>query len=113
MFALWQLKPNDSEPRRHTRPDVSTWVRSHIAFHLRLPDFWSAIERLKESGVEIRGFDEDSTQPGVHCWVPAVSVYFSDPDGHALELISVLPENPQPNLGVIPWSQWQEIHSNQ
>lgn len=113
MFALWQLKPDDNEPRRHTRPDVSVWVRSHIAFHLRLSDFWAAVKRLRQSGVRVTGFEDNSTEPSVHCWVPAVSVYFSDPDGHALELISILDEKPQPKLGVLSWSKWQKSITNE
>ncbi|WDL96710.1 hypothetical protein [Alicyclobacillus sp. ALC3] len=41
------------------------------------------------------------------------SVYFSDPDGHALELISVLGDEPQPKLGVLSWSKWQESITNE
>ncbi|MFX4300932.1 hypothetical protein ACOJUR_01420 [Alicyclobacillus tolerans] len=37
-------------------------------------------------------------------------MYFSDPDGHALELISVLPDNPKPEFGVVSWSKWRSIH---
>ena len=36
-------------------------------------------EELKKQGVEVRG-------PVTHAWMPAKSVYFADPDGHALEL---------------------------
>src|SRR4051812_39086437 len=39
------------------------------------------------------------------------SVYFHDPDGNLLELISMLPEDPRPELGVVNWSRW--IHDGQ
>jgi len=111
MFALWQLKPDDHEPRKHTGPDVSTWARSHLAFHLALPDFWIAIENLKRCGIEVRGFDGETDEPSVHTWVPALSVYFPDPDGHALEFISVLDEQPRLSLGVISWSEWNRMNA--
>jgi hypothetical protein len=38
--------------------------------------------------------------------MPAVSIYFHDPDGHSLELIAMLSGQPRPELGVISWEQW-------
>lgn len=111
MFALWQQKPNDEASGRHTRPDVSKWVRNHLAFHLSWSQFWDAISMLKKHGIAVKGFED--AELSVHCWVPALSAYFSDPDGHALELISVLRDQPRPELGVTSWSEWQRIHANQ
>ncbi len=33
--------------------------------------------------------------------VPAASVYFEGPDGHLLEYLAKLPEDPKPELGVV------------
>jgi len=44
----------------------------------------------------------------VLAWMPAVSVYFHDPDGNLLELLSMLPDVPRPELGVVSWSRWIE-----
>lgn len=44
----------------------------------------------------------------VLAWMPAASLYFRDPDGNLLEFLSMLPEAPQPQLGVIPWSRWNQ-----
>jgi hypothetical protein len=38
--------------------------------------------------------------------MPAAAVYFRDPDNNLLEFISMLPDAPQPDLGVLPWSDW-------
>lgn len=111
MFALWQLKGADVTTGKHTSPDVSKWVRTHIAFQVPPDQLWTKIDRLRERGVEVRGFEDESTEPSVHCWVPAVSAYFSDPDGHALELISVLDATPDMDHGILPWSTWKESHS--
>jgi len=44
--------------------------------------------------------------------MPAASVYFHDPDGHLLEYIAMLPQNPAPEAGVMPWSAWERAHSH-
>ena len=38
--------------------------------------------------------------------MPAAAVYFRDPDGHLLEYLAMLNEDPQPERGIVPWSQW-------
>ena len=66
---------------------------------------------LKERGIQVRNFLNNGTEePFVFGWMPAVSIYFSDPDGHSLEFISVLPDEPQPELGVVAWEQWELQH---
>ena len=45
-------------------------------------------------------------EPVVLAWMPAASIYFRDPDGNQLELLSMLPDAPQPVLGVVSWSRW-------
>ncbi|MBP6822618.1 MAG: VOC family protein [Acidobacteria bacterium] len=55
------------------------WPLAHYAFTVEEADIERAAETLKEKGIEIDG-------PHFHEWMPATSVYFSDPDGHALEL---------------------------
>ena len=36
-------------------------------------------------------------------------VYFDDPDGNQLEFIAMLSDNPRPELGIIPWSDWKKL----
>ena len=36
----------------------------------------------------------------------AAAVYFGDPDNNLLEFIAMPPDPPEPNLGVLPWSDW-------
>ena len=59
--------------------DKGDWPPQHIAFTVAEADIEHAAEELKKQGVEVRG-------PVTHAWMPAKSVYFADPDGHALEL---------------------------
>ena len=51
-------------------------------------------------------------EPVVIGWMPAASLYFDDPDGNMLEFISMLPDAPQPELGVVSWSRWKQIHKS-
>lgn len=59
--------------------DKSDWPRLHFAFTVSEADIDAAAKRLQEQGVVATG-------PHFHEWMPAKSVYFSDPDGHDLEL---------------------------
>jgi hypothetical protein len=47
-------------------------------------------------------------EPIVHGWMPAASVFFKDPDGHLLELITDLPDAPRPEVFYCPLSEWRE-----
>lgn len=44
-------------------------------------------------------------EPSVIGWMPAAAVYFRDPDGHQLEVISMLDGKPRPDVGIVPWSR--------
>lgn len=59
------------------------WPRQHLAFTVAADDIDHAAEDLRAQGVEVEG-------PVFHQWMPARSLYFSDPDGHALELCAPL-----------------------
>lgn len=66
---------------------------------------------LKERGLQVRNFLDDGTErPFVFAWMPAVSIYFSDPDGHILEFLSMLPDEPKPEMGVVSWEEWESLH---
>ena len=62
-------------------------------------------------GIKTHNFlDDDIGELYVFGWMPAVSVYFKDPDGHSLEFISMLPDEAKPELGMVPWSTWEKMH---
>ncbi len=42
----------------------------------------------------------------VFAWMPAIAIYFNDPDGHQLEFIAILAGKGQPALGVISYDEW-------
>ena len=38
--------------------------------------------------------------------MPSTSIFFRDPDGHLIEYLAMLNEEPKPYLGIIPWNKW-------
>jgi len=83
-------------------------MRLHIAFDVALEHVIASIGRLRAAGLTPLSFDgEPTNEPVVLAWMPAASVYFNDPDGHALEYIAMLPDPPRPELGQVPWSRWR------
>jgi lactoylglutathione lyase len=82
-------------------------ARLHLAFVLGLEAVLAAPATLRSAGVEPLDFDGQPT--GEACvieWMPAASVFFRDPDGHLLEFIAMLPDEPRPEAGVVPWREW-------
>lgn len=80
----------------------------HTAFDVSLADLLEAPARLRSAGItplDIAG--NPTEEPVVLAWMPAASVYFHDPDGNQLEYIAMLDEQPQPERGVVAWSQWR------
>jgi catechol 2,3-dioxygenase-like lactoylglutathione lyase family enzyme len=59
--------------------DKGTWPTQHLAFTVMEADLEGAATVLRKRGIAVEG-------PLFHEWIPAKSVYFSDPDGHDLEL---------------------------
>ena len=81
----------------------------HIAFDVSLEDALAAPARLREHGVTpLSFFGEETDEPSVIGWMPAAAVYFRDPDGHQLEYLAMLDEEPRPEAGVIPYSAWTQ-----
>jgi lactoylglutathione lyase len=95
MLGLWAA---GASPQRTTL---------HIAFRASLDDVVAAPLALRTAGTMPLDFDGHPTdEPVVIAWMPAASVFFRDPDGHLLEYIAMLPDDPRPELGVVPWHSW-------
>ena len=63
--------------------EPGSWPSQHLAFTVDEADIDAAAAALRRAGVSVEG-------PVVHDWMPAKSAYFSDPDGHELELCAPL-----------------------
>ncbi len=81
----------------------------HIALRMTKEDVLGAVEVLRASGIGPLDFHGTPTDtPSVIGWMPAISLFFRDPDGHSIEFLSMLPDPPRPDIGVVPWPTWQE-----
>lgn len=79
----------------------------HVAFEVAADDLLEAPSRLRAHGVTpLSFFGEETTEPSVIGWMPAAAVYFRDPDGHLLEYLTMLDEEPDADAGIVAWSQW-------
>ncbi|MCI0334425.1 MAG: VOC family protein [Planctomycetes bacterium] len=81
----------------------------HFAFEIHLDDMANAVSFLKEKGIKCHNRIDGSEYPQVFGWMPAVAIYFNDPDGHLLEFISMLPDKPRPEIGLMPWDEWNRL----
>jgi catechol-2,3-dioxygenase len=63
--------------------DKTCWPAQHFAFGIEEADLEIVLRRLSERGISFEG-------PTLHEWLPAKSIYFSDPDGHELEFCAPL-----------------------
>ena len=82
--------------------------KCHFAIAVSLPELLAVGKRLNGLGVSTRNFfGEETTEPSVIGWMPSAQLYFSDPDGHALEYIALLEE--APDAGFIgSLSSWRQ-----
>ena len=89
-------------------------MRLHIALRMTKENLLRAPAALVHHGVQPLGFKgEPVTEPIVIGWMPALSVYFSDPDGHSIEFINVLEDAPDPTFGMQTYSRWRALgHSD-
>src|SRR5882762_3330811 len=101
MLGLWEV---GTSPQR---------LGLHMAFRSDLSDLLSAPARLRAANVVPLDFDGAPTdEPVVIAWMPAASLYFRDPDANMLELLSMLPDSAQPELGIVSWSRWNQSHES-
>ena len=100
MLGLWE-KPKEAIDLRHFAFECDPeWIINE------------SIDFLKSHNLNFWNFlQDDNEKPMVFCWMPAVSIYFSDPDGHYLEFIGVLPGKTQSNneKRVVTYEQWLDL----
>lgn len=84
-------------------------TRLHLAFDVRLNSVIASVDRLRQAGITPRdaGGGNAIAEPQVIGWMPAASVFFDDPDGHSLEYVSMLEDEPHPEWGTLPLSEWR------
>jgi lactoylglutathione lyase len=104
MLGIWEDPPwVPSGTGKLIRPQ-------HLAIEVDFEDLHAALDRLKQHGIELRNFfDHVTDEPSVFGWMPAASIYFSDVDGHLLELIAMLDGQPAADIGVVSLTEWEKF----
>lgn len=98
MLGLWE-KPKEQIDIRH------------FAFRCDVNDVLNkAVDFLKARGLQPYNFLKDGKEkPMVFAWMPALAIYFKDPDGHDLEFIAILEGESRPELGIVSYEDWLEL----
>jgi len=85
-------------------------MTAHTAFRVSPADVSAAVTALRTAGITPLDSDgRPADEPIVFAWMPAAAVFFRDPDGHLLEFIAMLPQEPRPELGIMPWHTWAQL----
>ncbi len=105
---FWVGKPQEYMLGLWEKPK-SEIVKMHFAFRCDKEDILNnSISFLKERNLNPYNFLKDNNEiPMVFSWMPALAIYFDDPDGHCLEFISILEGQPKPELGIITFEEWE------
>ena len=104
----WKRKAIYAGPLEKPKAEIK--IR-HFAFECE-PEWvlHESVNFLKSKGLKCRNFLNDGTdRPMVFAWMPAIAIYFEDPDGHSLEFIGILEGKGKPEYGVIPYEAWLEL----
>ena len=105
---FWVGKPQEYMLGLWEKPK-SEIVKMHFAFRCDKEDILNnSISFLKERNLKPYNFLKDNNEiPMVFSWMPALAIYFDDPDGHCLEFISILEGQQKPELGIITFDEWE------
>jgi len=104
---FWIGKPKQAMLGLWEKPKAEIYIQ-HFAFSCDQQFILNkAVDFLKQHNLKPYNFLNDGTErPMVFSWMPAISIYFDDPDGHCLEFIAILEGNAKPELGIIPYEEW-------
>ena len=82
-------------------------MRLHFAFRTGKEALLTLPRRLEQSGVQPLGFHGEAVEePVVIGWMPALTLYCKDPDGHSVEFITKLQAPADPGFGIQSYSGW-------
>ncbi|MBO9675975.1 MAG: VOC family protein [Sphingobacteriaceae bacterium] len=104
---FWIGKPQEAMLGIWEKPKSEIDIR-HFAFRCDVDDvLHKSIRFLDAHGLKPYNFlKSGDREPMVFAWMPALAIYFNDPDGHALEFIAILDGEAKPDLGVISYQDW-------
>ena len=107
---FWIGKPKEYMLGLWEKPKKELATR-HFAFRCNVDDvLYKSVSYLKERNLQPFNFLKNGTdRPMVFAWMPAIAIYFNDPDGNVLEFIAVLEGKSRPELGVISYEEWLKV----
>lgn len=100
MLGLWEKSKEEIDHRHFAFECDWEWILNHSVDFLKSHNipFWNFLQDKRE-------------QPMVFTDIPAIAIYFADPDGHPLEFIGKLPGNYRKDRQgiVVPYEEWLEM----
>jgi lactoylglutathione lyase len=86
-------------------------AKTFCLFHTKEDILNYSADFLKNKNLTPYNFLRDGKdEPMVFAWMPALAIYFNDPDGNQLEFISILEGEGRPELGVLSYEEWMKIY---
>lgn len=104
MLGLWEKPKNEIDIRHFAFECDPEWILNE------------SVAYLKARNLKCRNFLRDGTErPMVFAWIPAISIYFDDPDGHSLEFLGKLQgkSKPEKEKLVVSYDDWLAIKANE
>ncbi|WP_241148023.1 VOC family protein [Lacinutrix jangbogonensis] len=98
MLGLWEKPKNEIDKRHFAFQCEPEWILTESVNYLKKRNlhFWNFLS-------------DDTERPMVFAWVPAIAIYFTDPDGHYLEFIGILNGKSKSENGVISYQEWEAL----
>ncbi len=100
MLGLWERPKEEIDLRHFAFECDPKWIIEESVKFLESHNlnYWNFLQNNNKT-------------PMVFCWMPAVSIYFSDPDGHYLEFIGLLEGTSKSNTEkrVVTYEEWLAI----
>ncbi len=101
MLGIWEKKDSEIERRHFAFECDPKWILN------------DSVKYLKNRGIKSYNFLKDEKgEPLVFAWMPAIAIYFEDPDGHYLEFIGILKGESKPENGILTYEKWLEMEKN-
>lgn len=98
MLGLWEAPGSEVQQRHFAFECDSDWILNN------------SVQYLKDRKLKFWNFLNDGVErPMVFAWMPALSIYFSDPDNHELEFIALLEGTAHPEKGVMSYDAWLKM----
>ncbi len=95
MLGLWEMPEAACMPRHFAFECEREWILN------------DSVKFLQSKNIRCYNFLKDGTErPMVFGWMPALAIYFDDPDGNILEFINILDGGGKPGLGVVSYDDW-------